>query len=409
MIVVSIIIKKNNHMKTTITLIIALFTAFALQAQQWNHVSALPQAEYSALEIIDGIMFTASGNQLYYTGNPADGWQQATISNQWLFVTCFAKYKGRLYAGTMGKGIFSAPMGQFQSNWNHDIGYLDVTSFLEKDHVLYVSTEGSGVYRKNSNSFTSFSNHIPNYSQNVSRIIDTPGQILITAGGNGTFYTYNFPQNRWDEDYYHNTYSPGMQIDDAIRVGNTVYVSNFGKILRSEDSGQNWASDKIGIHNGHNRYLYAGQEKLYALTTAFTGDANLTFLQHRDLNAPSQTLWSPSETLSFFTYELREFGGWLYAAGFDGFYTNNPTLGNFEPYKKAHQIVAYPNPSADRKFTLKSSEPITSVEIFNAAGQRIQNLANNDLECEIQVPAGGIYLARAITADSVQTLKIVSP
>lgn len=395
-------------MKTTITLIITLLTGFALQAQQWNRVAALPQAEFSALEIIDGTLLTASGNKLYYTTNPANGWQQATISDQWLFVTCFTKYKGRLYAGTMGKGIFSVPMGQFQNTWSHDIGYLDVTSFLEKDNVLYVSTEGAGVYRKNGNLFTPFSNQIPNYSQNVSRIIDTPGQILITAGGNGTFYTYNFTHNRWDEGYYHNTYSPGMQIDDAVRVGHTIYVSNFSKILRSEDSGQNWVNDKVGIHNGHNRYLYPGQEKLYALTTAFTGDANLTFLQHRDLNAPSQTLWSPSETLSFFTYELREFGGFLYAAGHDGFYSNNPTLENFEPQKKSNLIAVYPNPSTDRKFTLKSNEPIVSVEIFNAAGQHIQSLENIEPECEIQVPAGGMYLVKAITADAVQTLKIVS-
>ncbi len=394
-------------MQKSITLLIAFFWGLALQAQQWNRITALPQTEFTALEIIDETIFTASGNTIYYSNNPANGWQQATISSQSVFVTCFTKYKGRLYAGTMN-GIFSVPFGQFQSPWSYEMGGLDVTSFLVKDNILYVSTEGSGVYRKNGNQFNPFTSQLPNYSHNVSRIIDSPDHILITAGGNGTFYTYNFTHNRWDEDYYYASYSPGLQIDDAIRVGSTVYVSNFGKILRSEDSGQNWVSDKIGIHNGHNRYMYAGQQTLYALTTAFTGDANLTFLQQRELNAPSQTSWSPSETLSFFTYELREFGDALYAAGHDGFYSNSATLGNAGHNKKANQIVAYPNPSSNGRFTIKSTDPVAAIEIFNAAGQRIQNLSNIDLECDIQVPAGGIYLVKAITPDSVQTLKIVS-
>lgn len=394
-------------MQKTITFIIALFWGLALHAQQWNRVTTLPQAEFSALEIIDGTIFTASGNTVYYTNDPANGWQQATISNQAVSVSCFIKYKGRLYAGTMS-GIFSVAFGQFQGAWSYDIGGVDVTSFLVKDNILYASTEGGGVYRKSGSQFSPFTSQLPSYSHNVSRIIDSPDQILITAGGNGTFYTYNFAHNRWDEDYYYASYSPGMQIDDAIRVGHTVYVSNWGKILRSEDSGQNWVSDKIGIYNGHNRYLYAGQEKIYALTTAFTGDANLTFLQQRELNAPSQTPWSPAETLSFFTYELREFGDALFAAGHDGFYSNSPTLGNIEQNKKANQIVAYPNPSANGRFTIKSTDPVTAIEIYNAAGQRVHSFSHIDLACDIQVPASGIYLVKATTPDSVQTIKVVS-
>lgn len=390
-------------------MLLVLLASTRLSAQQWTRIENLPAAEFTALEIIDGTLFAATSAKLYHT-NDGQNWQQATISALPIEPMCLAKFDGRLYVGTGTHGIFSAPLGNINGVWTHHIGTINVSAFAEKDNVLYVSTVGHGLYRRNANGqFLPFSNELPNYSFNVSKIISAPSGLIATAGANGTFYRYDAPNARWAEDYYQGSYSPGLHMDDAIRIDNTIYVSRFNKLLRSEDSGENWTMDQVGLPNGHYRFLYASPQTLYTLTNIFTGDQNITFLRKRDRNAPSQTSWANApEVLPFYTYALREFADNLFAAGHNGLYAKfNPNLGTETPEAKKDRIAIYPNPSVDGNFTASSDNPINEVQVFDLTGKQVAMWKSFSGTCEFAV-ARGIYVVKVVSENAVQHFKIIS-
>lgn len=392
-----------------IAMLLVLLGLARLSAQEWPRIESLPVADFTALEMIDGTLFAATSAKLYHT-NDGQNWQQATISALPIEPMCLAKFGGRLYVGTGTHGIFSAPLGNINGAWTHHIGAINVSSFTEKDNTLYVSTVGHGLYRLNGNGqFLPFSNELPNYSFNVSKVISAPSGLIATAGANGTFYRYDAVNARWVEDYYQGTYSPGLHMDDAIRVGNTIYVSRFNKILRSEDSGETWTPDQVGLLNGHYRFLYASQNTLYTLTNIFTGDSNITFLRKRDLNAPSQASWAnASEVLPFYTYAVREFADNIFAAGHNGLYAKfNPNLGTEIPDAEKDRIAIYPNPSADGNFTASSNNPIQEVQVFDLTGKQVAAWKGFSGTCEFSI-ARGMYVVKVLSENAVQHFKIIS-
>lgn len=406
--------KHQKHNFKTIRFFIAIISFLASAqafAQDWARVKNLPETEFSALEVIDGTIFTAASGQLYYSHDNFASWQTATITTLPVIVTCFKKFGNILYAGTMADGIFSIPYNQLQATWTHNIGTLAVSSFLEKNNVLYVSTMGYGNYRLAENGqFGAFSNNLPSYSHSVNKLLPTPTGIMAIAGANGTFYNYDFGHNRWEENYYASTYDPGLDLDDAVRIGNTIYVSRRNRLLRTDDFGQTWITDQTGLQNGHNRFMHTGQNSVYTLTTIFTGDTNVTFLRKRNLAAPSQSTWDVgSEVLPFYVYALRESGQMMYAAAVNGLYFKiDTTLRNQIADAQKNHIAIYPNPSKDGIFTLKSSRQVDAVGIYDLSGKSIGNIGNVSETCNFEVPAQGIYLVKAISGTDVQTFKIIS-
>lgn len=400
---------KSIHLLFSVALSLSMHTVS--YAQQWTRIDKLPHSDFSALEVIDGTLYAAHASSLYYSNDNGANWTQAVMSVNTLDPMCMAKFGNRLYVGTYNRGIYSAPLNNLQGVWTQNLGNIPITSFVEKDHILYASTEGSGVYRSNGNGqFHWFSNGLPSYSNNVSKVIAAPAGLIATAGGNGTFYRWNPTTNNWDEDYYFASYSPGMQVDDAVRVGNTIYISRFNMVLRSEDSGANWTHDQVGLQNGHNRYLYAGQETLYTTTTVFTGDTNLTFLRKRALDAPSQSSWATDpEILPFYTYAIREFGNTLFAGSNLGlYYKGDGNLGTDQPSSEKNTMVIYPNPSTDGTFWIKSNEPVAEVLVYDVTGKLVKSLKDAGTLFDFEVPGNGFYLVKAATADAVKTYKIIS-
>lgn len=396
-------------MKTAIKLLIVLLLAFTTAAAQpWTRVAGLPQTEFTALEVIDGTLLAAAKSKLYYS-NDGQHWEQATIAQAVVEPSCFAKISGRLYVGTMAHGIYSAPMDNLSGAWRHDTGTLAVSSFLEKDGYLYISTLGYGLYKMNNvGVFKAISNGLPNYSFNVSKVINAPTGIIATAGANGTFYRYDEAANSWTEDLYSHTYSPGLHVDDALRIGDAIFVSRNNRLLRSDNSGQTWTSDAVGLQNGHYRAMYAGQDTFYTMTNIFTGDDNITFLRKRQLNAPSQTNWNvDSEVLPFYTYALREFAGTLFAAGNTGLFIKNAQLGIEIPAVK-HKTAIYPNPSSDSRFTIQSDRTIDEIVVYDVTGKLIRSTPVAADLFELEVSATGAYLVKVIAQDSVEHFKIIS-
>lgn len=399
-----------NAIKLLLSTLLYFGITTASFAQEWTRIDKLPHGDFGALEVIDGTLYATHASSLYYSSDDAANWSQVTVSTLSLTPTAIVKFRDRIYIGTYGRGIFSAPLNNLNGVWTNNLPNIYVNSFLEKDNTLYVATDGSGIFRSNGNGqFIAFSNGLPNYSNSVGKIISAPAGLLATAGANGTFYLWNTTTSNWDEDTYYASYSPGMQVDDAVRVGNTIYISRFNRVLRSDDSGATWTNDQVGLQNGHNRYLYAGQETFYCFTTVFTGDSNLTFLRKRALNAPSQSSWATdAEVLPFYTYATREFGNTLFAASHQGLYYKGDHLGTNNPTSEKNVSVVYPNPSKDGIFWLKSSEPVTEVSVYDVTGKQVKSLKDVGTLCDFEVTGNGFYWVKVTTADAVKTYKAIS-
>lgn len=402
------IMPKIKIVLVTFLLLTVIFPSFA---QGWTKVPNLPETSFTALEVIDGIIFTASGNTLYYSNDNGTTWLETTITSEPVMATVFKKFGNTLYVGMDGHGIYSIDFDNLSGSWAHDIdGNILVTSFVERDGLLYASTDGHGIYRCNvNNSWSLFMNEL--FVHNFSKLIATPESLIATGGANGVFYRYDFIGNKWVEDFYFSGISAGLRIWDAMLIGNALYVLSDKHIIRSDDNGNNWIYDQTGIvmTGKYFRIFAEGKDNLYTLS--YNGRTAPIYLSKRKRNATLGSSWSndPETLPSSYAYSLREAGDNIYIAAEDGLYVKaNTDLGTEHPNPKNDHILVHPNPSANGKFTINSSTAIRERSIYDVSGKMIA-IEKNPLELsDFTVPRQGIYLVKVITDNATHIFKVIS-
>ncbi len=394
---------------TLFTTPLALLLGVAMQAQTWNRLENLPATEFTALALIDQTLYTASGTTVYFSTDAGAQWQPVTITNSNTDVRALIRFGNRLYAGT-GIGIFSAPMNHLSGPWTLHVNTGWVSSFAARDGQLFASTLGGGVYRRNPDgTWVNFSNGIPSYSLTVHKLLDTPDSLIAVAGSNGTLYRFLAEANTWIEHYYENqTYNPGLDFDDAQRVGNTLYVSRYNKVLRSDNFGYHWTADQTGLMSGLNRTMAVAGDYLYTLTTTATQDSNYTFLRKRPLDE-TDTDWSVgSETLNFYSYAMLQCEQKLIIASNQGIYVKDASLGTGIPDADPAPIVIFPNPSPDGRFTIQSGATLGDVTVYDVTGKKVYEMPDAGSALEFEVLSPGFYWVRTGSGTSVKTFKILA-
>jgi len=383
----------------TLVFICTLFIAPTVGAQVWERIMDLPAAEFTALEVIDGSLYAASGNDLYISSDSGGTWTHSLITPQEnIWISCFRKFNGRIYAGT-SSGIFSA--SSHAGIWSRDLQTEQVNSFTEKDGVLYASTEVFGVLKYNGAGWVPFNAGLPSYSRSVTEILDTPAGLLAIAGANGTFYRYNFTQSVWIEDYYSDSgFMAGIDVDDIINVGDTLYVSRYNSIYRSDDLGENWVEDKQGLLSGQTRLLYLSGDTLYSLSMI---GSSLTRINRRDKDAAGAG-WAEDAAMAPLTYAARELGGVLFLATSQGLYIPSETLGTPKAVDRAPAI--YPNPS-DGRFNIAGDAPIHCIRVFNLAGKLVATFQEADGIRSFALPEAGAYLLSVQSGSAVTAHKVI--
>jgi hypothetical protein len=386
-----------------------LLVSIPAVAQQWTRIENLPASDFSALEITDGTIYAGAGQKIYYSTDTGQNWQNVTFTNLATEARCFRKFGGRMYAGT-SSGIFSAPLNNLSGTWTHHLNSGWVSSFVERDGELFASTIGGGVYKRNNNGvWAGFSNGLPSYSLSVQKILNTPAGLIAFAGANGTLYRFISEANSWVEHYYNGEgYDPGLDFDDAQIVGNTMYVSRFNKVLRSDNFGYAWMPDQTGLVNGHNRSMAVGADNLYTLTTIFTGDNNITWLRRRNRNTTGTDWSAGAEVLEFYAYALAELGEKTFIASNQGVYVKDNTLATELPLHSKPEPIIFPNPSEDGRFILKSPEAIDELSVYDVAGKRI--LTRNHLPAfyEFVIPGQGLFFVKTTSGKMVKTFKVIA-
>lgn len=380
---------------------LSLLTACKSSAQGWTKLENLPETEFTAIEVIDGTIFTASGAILYTSDDQGATWEESVITDEEVNVLCFTKFGDKIYAGT-SDGVYSAPADNVHNNWNHDIFTLPISSFAEREGILYASVYGFGVMRLNDAAWMNFSTGLPTMSMNVSRIMNVSGKLFAAAGGNGAFYTYDFGAGQWVEDFYFGSISAGFEVDDAVYTNGSLYVSRENNLLRSDDEGENWVTDKTGLLEPANRFMYKGTEYLYVFTN---NEQNSTLLNYRSLGAIGTTWADNAETLPWFTYDMLQSGDKLFLAAADGIYTNDVTMGRYDA--AFGDTYIYPNPSTDGRFMLQTDLAIDRACIYDMAGRLVHSRDNITGLEEFHLSQEGIYSITLTAGNAVTTKKLI--
>ena len=392
-----------KRIKQALYVAIFSFLSTTASAQEWVKIESLPSSEFSAMEVIGGKIYTITGKKLFTSTDGGQTWNQSVFTNQNnVSVNCLKEFNGKIYAGT-SKGIFSAPINAAGGTWNQDINSFEVNSFAEKNGTLYASMEVNGVIKLDGTTWTAFSNGIPSYSKSVTEVLDTPAGLLAISGANGTFYRYDFAKKTWIEDYYiKNTINAGLSFDDIIVAGNSLYVSQYRRIMRSDDLGESWTDDKQGLIKGINRFMLTTEDKLYSISSTLT---NGTRINSRGLYETG-TNWAEGEqVLPFYTYAIRKVGDYMFIAANNGVYTTMGTLGTQPPAEISNAKI-YPNPSAG-EFTIESKIPVNAVEVYDMTGRMILSMQDNNGINSFSVDTEGVYIARIIADGTSKTQKVI--
>ncbi len=399
----------QNILKLALCAVVYLAMQFAQAQQQFTRIDKLPHTGFTAIEVINGKVYAASGNRLYSSGDNGANWQLHTMTQQNVFANCIYLFNNRLYVGT-SNGTFNVSMNNLNGTWAQNLPGVDVTSLTERDGAMYASGMGFGMYRLLNGAWTAFSSQLPTYSWNVDKILSTPAGLMAMAGANGTFYIYSTATSAWQERYYTGTYAPGLDADDAIIVNNTIYVSTHNALYRTDNWGNSWINDNTGLINGQNRWLYKGQQSLYALTTNFNpGDnSNITWLQKRPVNAVAQIAWNnTNEFLPYYVYALRENGSQIYAATHQGLYVKtDATLDNDKPLKNP-EVVVYPNPSTGGRFTIESSQHIDVLTVYDMTGKLLMEKKDVGISFHFILPTAGIYMVNVGMGQLSEIFKVM--
>lgn len=377
----------------------------AASAQGWSKITSLPDIEFSVLEVIDGTIYTAAGKTIYTSADNGATWTNSNFTSQEdVRVSCFTKFNDKVYAGT-SNGIFSSDITSVHSPWYQDLQTEEITSFTERDNVLYASLEVYGVLKLVSpTTWVTFNTGLPSYSQSVTEVLSTPAGLLAIAGANGTFYRYDFNLNTWIEDYYiNNGIIPGLDIDDIATIGNSLYISRYNNIYRSDDMGENWVEDNDGLLTGQTRTIYATQNDLYSISVIGN---DTTRLHKRGVNDIGGTWADDVEVLPFFSNAMHDLNGDLFIAALDGIYTTSTILGIPENLKLT--TLVYPNPSADGHFMIKSNTTIESIKVYDLTGRIVAEEQYNNGLSAFTISLAGIYIVelKAGSASIIQKVLV---
>lgn len=390
-------------------IITLLLLHFAPLSAQWTRIENLPASDFTALQTIDATIYAASGNTLYFSSDAGQTWQSAVFTTTTTEARAIAKFSNRLYLGT-STGIYSASVANLNEPWIHHVNSGWVSSFAQRGNALYASTIGGGIYRRNNNgNWVNASSGLPSYSLSVYQLLDTPEGLTAFAGSNGTFYRLLDESNFWHEHYYNGQgYDPGLDFEDALRVGNTLYVSRYNKVLRSDNFGDDWVQDQTGLSNGINRTMAVGLSDLYVLTTSATDAGSLTFLNKRGILNPGTNWGTGMHTLEFFSYALAELGQKTFIASNQGVYVNDGALEVAEPMHVAPQMIIYPNPSPDGLFTIKGPTQQIELTVYDVTGKALFKRENVISGESFTVPGRGLYLVKAVCGTDIQILKVIA-
>lgn len=404
---------------------VSLALAAPARAQEWRRVTPLPASDVFALRAVGDTLVAGTDTTVFVSTDGGGTWRSpARVAAAVVVVDAVSLRDGRLYAGTLGQGVFvSDDLGASWQPFNDGLtggpfdSQLDVADLEARGDSLYAATEGAGVYVRRlapPDTWHPYGDAFePNQAPNVSDLASDGARLLACAGGNGMMFTRDPADPDWTVSFLDDVgIHAGLAPEAALWTGSSWVVGTNLGVFASPTGLQQWTRTQTPLTQVHG--------SAFALRGGtLIGAFDLQDLAVIQESGDQGATWTNVETLlQTFVYQIVVEDGNLFAARADGLWvrratTSVPEAGGPDALRVA---LAGPNPVRDVarfRFQLPHAGDAT-LELFDVAGRRTASRVTgfygagaHETSVDAARLAPGVYGARLTSGGASVTTRVV--
>jgi photosystem II stability/assembly factor-like uncharacterized protein len=405
-----------------VLVVVALETSTA--SAQWTRVSDVPAVNFYSVFTKGDTIVAGSDSTVFVSTDAGTTWTTtAKVVAGAILVPAVRIHKGRLYAGTLGQGVFvSNDLGTSWQGFNQGLvggfanAQLFIMDLLPRGDTLYAATEGGGPWIRNLASAGGWSHYgnvlEPAQASNMEAVAASPTRLLACAGGNGDVYFRDPGDPDWTFDYLFGHNVAGLASQSAIWTGSSWLVGTNAGVFHSASGQSPWTYTDFGLHPTifSSFALHDG-----VVFTSFASNEGTGVEYSLDDGAS----WNVLDRLpATFTYEIAVTGNTLYGGRVDGLFRRSIANVSVPPGTPPglRFSIAGPHPIHDEaRFRIELPEAArVRIDVFDLAGRRVAGGVDealpagpNEVSWRTVGLAAGVYMARVDAGGRTAALRFV--
>ncbi len=364
-----------------LALLLLAFTFAAPASAEWTQDEAILTGNVFSLVAKGDTVLAGADTVVYVSTNGGDTWTHSKKPvNGVTSVEAVLMHNGRLYAGTVGQGVFvSDDRGASWQAYNQGLvgGILDtqlqISDLAVRGDSLYAATYGAGVYVRKLSGVTTWSHFgeefEPNQASSVQALTLGGNRLLASAGGNGMVFFRDPGTPEWTDSFLDNVgLRPGTTAVAAAWNGQGWVVATNKGTFRSTLGQEPWTFTNPGLGALLHGALTTIHHEYFAAFDVING----VVIEHSGDEGAS---WDFLEFLpGAFVYKIAASRGTLFAARSDGLWRRSSDGLGAPPVASPAGLgfaVAGAQPIRDEarlRFTLARAGRVR-LELYDVAGR----------------------------------------
>ena len=369
-----------------------LLTATSIFCQpaslQWTREDKLPASNIFTLFYYRDTLFAGGSDKVYIGQHGGQTWDSTAIVLPNLYsIDAITEFNNELYVASYSTGVFkSSDLGR---HWQDITGNIFpyVSRFYEWKGNLYAGTLGNGVYLlgPNGNTWTEFNNGLYQITYNINTLTGND-RVLVGAGSpNGDYVRMQSPPTQWEYDLLEGTNMAGLSTDETVSANDTLFLSSLGRgsnVYTSTDDAVSW--QKIGTFpSSTHMALVNAREAILLARNYFNGINNVQFY-YRYKNGSTQWVSFSTVTTETFCFEIAITGERLWYAATNGLYSiplsSLPGITSYNTPSYSFSVgQVYPNPvTRTGNIDINLAAPdVLDAALYDATGKQVAIIANH--------------------------------
>ncbi|MGB2867532.1 MAG: T9SS type A sorting domain-containing protein [Bacteroidota bacterium] len=411
-------------MKHTLATLV-LFCSFG--NAQWARVSDVPaSSRVYTLFAVNDTLYAGTDSLMYFRANAGTQWtSHASPVTGPDAISCMAKTKNVLMAGTFKGGIFTstdegASWQAFDAGLS-GLGSMDIGGIVMLGDSLMAGTLGAGVFvtaNDLTHPWSSLSDSLAPYQgENVFKILGLGNVVLASAGSNGYMFRYTNAEPWWNPVPLSTPRHVGLTVSGIASSASTVVAGTSSGVYRSTDEGLSWNTASVSFPPQTTSILLMRHGGTFFMLANTLASPSLLISQDEGVT------WQPQGSLPVpFVHSLTVVAETLYlgttaglwsaplsgvVAGVEGKTTLPPAF---------HLGQSYPNPfnpSTRIPFSVES-QGVVSLKVYDLLGREVKTLVDEYLQpgdyertFDASGFAGGVYLYRLRSTGFLETRRVL--
>jgi hypothetical protein len=414
--------------RIAIVLAAALHASYLVSpaAAQWTRIEAVPAVNLYEVWTHGDTIAAGSDSTAFVSFDAGASWiATAKVAAGVTQVQAVRVHDGRLYAGTLGQGVFvSSNRGTTWQSFNQGLvgginnSQLFIMDLLLRGDTLYAATGGAGPWIRNLAAAGGWSRYgsvlEPAQAGNMEAIAASPTRLLAAAGFNGDVFYRDDGDADWTESLLFNDHlAAGLAPLAAVWTGSAWLVASNIGVFRGDPGQSPWTYFDFGLHPT----LFASFAQHGGLVfTSFASGAGTGI----EFTADHGVTWQVLDALPFtFTFNIATVGNVMYAGRVDGLWRRSIATVGVPPAGAPAGLrfaLAGSNPVRDEarfRFELPAAARVR-IDLFDLAGRRLAGgidqalpAGPHEMTWQARDLAPGMYLARIHAAGRSEAVRLV--